>query len=405
MRIGMISEHASPLAALGGVDAGGQNLHVAELAAALVRDGHDVKVYTRRDCPDAAERVRSDAGYDVIHVPAGPEAALGKDHLFPYMRQFGRWLVRHWSDEDGPPDVIHAHFWMSGIAALEAASRHPAPVVLTYHALGVVKRRFQKAEDTSPVVRIPAERQLGQAVNRVIAQCRDEVNELAALGVAAGNIEVIPSGVDVVRFGPAGPAVNRVPDRLRILAVGRLVPRKGFDDLIRAVSAIDGAELVIVGGPAAGIEADPEGRRLAELAARLGIADRVRLVGAVPGADMPLWYRSADVVACTPWYEPFGLTPLEAMACGVPVVTYAVGGLQDSVVDGVTGLHVRPGDVSALIGALRRLLGGHALRQRFSRAALAMARSQLSWDTTAAKLVDVYSDVVIRRTQPAKVAP
>ena len=117
------------------------------------------------------------------------------------------------------------------------------------------------------------------------------------------------------------------------------------------------------------------------------------------------WDRSADVVACTPWYEPFGLTPLEAMACGVPVVTYAVGGLQDSVVDGVTGLHVRPGDVSALIGALRRLLGGHALRQRFSRAALAMARSQLSWDTTAAKLVDVYSDVVIRRTQPAKVAP
>jgi D-inositol-3-phosphate glycosyltransferase len=404
MRIGMISEHASPLAVLGGVDAGGQNLHVAELAGALVRDGHQVTVYTRRDRPDAAQCVTSAAGYDVIHVPAGPEVSLDKDNLFPYMHQFGRWLARHWSDGPGPPDVVHAHFWMSGIAALEAVSRHPLPVVLTYHALGVVKRRFQKAEDTSPVARIPAERQLGRAVNRVIAQCRDEVNELAALGVAMGNIEVVPSGVNVVRFRPTGPAATRMPNRRRILAVGRLVPRKGYDDLIRAVSALDDAELVIVGGPPGGIEADPEGRRLTELAWRMGMADRVRLVGAVPGADMPLWYRSADVVACTPWYEPFGLTPLEAMACGVPVVTYAVGGLQDSVVDGVTGLHVKPGDVSALIGALQRLLVGGALRQRLGRAALALARSHLSWDTTAARLADVYADVMVHRSQPERVA-
>jgi D-inositol-3-phosphate glycosyltransferase len=178
MKIAMISEHASPLAALGGVDAGGQNLHVAELAAALVRHGHQVEVYTRRDDPDTPECVRAAAGYNVLHVPAGPPTALHKDELFAYMRPFGRWVARRWSGTAGPPDVVHAHFWMSGVAALEATTGHAVPVVQTYHALGVVKRRYQQGADTSPPVRIPVEVQLGMAADRVIAQCRDEVAEL-----------------------------------------------------------------------------------------------------------------------------------------------------------------------------------------------------------------------------------
>jgi glycosyltransferase involved in cell wall biosynthesis len=268
----------------------------------------------------------------------------------------------------------------------------------------VVKRRYQKSDDTSPPVRVPVERDLGWAVNRIIAQCRDEVSELAALGLAAENIEIVPSGVDTRRFCPTGPAAPRRPGLSRMLAVGRLVPRKGYDDLIRALSAIDGAELVIVGGPGADLDADPEARRLVELAGRLRIADRVSLVGAVPSADMPAWYRSADLVACTPWYEPFGLTPLEAMACGVPVVTYSVGGMRDTVIDRVTGLHVPPGDVSALIAALQRLLADEPLRRRVGRAALTMARTRYSWATTAARMADVYADVSVHRIQPEKVA-
>src|SRR5687767_4488608 len=154
MKIAMISEHASPLAAVGGVDAGGQNLHVAELAAALARQGHQVTVYTRRDAPHLAEHVRCSAGFDVVHVAAGPPAPIAKDELLPYMPGFGRWMRRRWAVGGRRPDVVHAHFWMSGVAAHQATAGLDVPVVLTFHALGSVKRRHQGPADTSPPERI-----------------------------------------------------------------------------------------------------------------------------------------------------------------------------------------------------------------------------------------------------------
>ncbi|HEX6873097.1 MAG TPA: glycosyltransferase [Micromonosporaceae bacterium] len=403
MKIAMISEHASPLATIGGVDAGGQNLHVAELAVALVRQGHEVTVYTRRDCAELAGRVRTPDGYDVVHVPAGPAVPLPKDDLLPYMHEFGRWLSRRWASQDQAPDVVHAHFWMSGLAAVEATQRLDTPVVLTYHALGSVKRRHQRGADPSPPARITLEEELGRGVEAVVAQCVDEVTELARMGVPRDNVVTIPSGVDLGRFQPSGPMAPR-GGRPRLLTVGRLVPRKGYDHLVRAMTGIPDAELVIVGGPPEGLERDQEARRLHDLAQRLGVADRVRLTGAVPRALMPSWYRSADVLACTPWYEPFGLTPLEAMACGVPVVTYALGGLQDSVVDSVTGVHVRPGDVSQLTTALRDLIDDEARRRRLGRAALVRARRQYSWAHSAARLASLYAEVRARRSELEKVA-
>jgi glycosyltransferase involved in cell wall biosynthesis len=390
MRIAMISEHASPLAALGGVDAGGQNRHVAELAAVLGRHGHAVTVYTRRDDAAMPVRVRAD-GYDVVHVPAGPPRPLPKDELLPYMEPFGTWLADRW--RGAQPDVIHAHFWMSGVAAVRASSRR-IPVVLTYHALGSVKRRYQADSDTSPPERVDIETFLGRSVARVVAQCRDEAHELVRMGVPTDRIEIIPSGVDTDRFRPDGGRARRAAGRARILAAGRLVPRKGFDDLIRALGLLPEAELVVL-GDADSPSTKPEARRLLDLADQVGVADRVRLPGAAAPAQMPQWYRSADVVACTPWYEPFGLTPLEAMACGVPVVTYAVGGLQESVVDGLTGLQVPPGDVSALAAALHRVCAEPALRERLGRAAVHRARAYYTWDRTASLLGQTYTSAAL----------
>ncbi|HEX8628342.1 MAG TPA: glycosyltransferase, partial [Catenuloplanes sp.] len=316
MRIAMISEHASPLAALGGHDAGGQNTHVAELSAALAEIGHDVRVYTRRDSPDLPTMVMM-GGVAVVHVPAGPPEPIPKDELLPYMGEFGQWLVAQWRGGEWSPAVAHAHFWMSGLAAVTAARQCQIPVVQTFHALGTVKRRHQGAMDTSPAQRVGYERALGRAVDRVIVQCQDEVGELLRLGVPRSRMAMVPSGVDSDRFTPDGPVMPRDPDRPRILSVGRLVERKGFGDMIRALRYVPGAECVLVGGPPeAELAADPYARRLRALAEQCKVADRVRLVGAVPQADMPRWYRSADVLAATPWYEPFGLTPLEAMACG-----------------------------------------------------------------------------------------
>jgi D-inositol-3-phosphate glycosyltransferase len=391
----MISEHASPLAAVGGVDAGGQNIHVARLAAALAQRGHAVDVYTRRDQHYLPSRVAAPEGYRVMHVPAGPPNPLSKDDLLPYMEQFGEWLASRWLSTD-PPDVIHAHFWMSGMAALTATRRQPRPMVLTYHALGSVKRRMQGEADTSPPRRLELERRVGHAVHRVIAQCSDEIRELAEYGIAPSQIGLVPSGVDIDVFcpGPAG-QTSRAPQR--ILAVGRMVERKGFADVIRVLPDLPQAELIVAGGPTGyRVSEDPVGKQLLELADRLGVVDRVRLLGPVPPDQMPAWYRSADVLACTPTYEPFGITPLEAMACGTPVVAYRVGGLQDTVVDGQTGILVPPGDIGELTRALGRLLDDGELRARMGEAARMHVTQHYPWPIIAERVERVYTEAVAR---------
>jgi glycosyltransferase involved in cell wall biosynthesis len=404
MRIAMISEHASPLADLGGVDAGGQNTHVAELSRALAELGHDVRVYTRRDAPDLPSMVKMTDGVMVAHVNAGPPSVLPKDDLLPYMKDFGRELAGLWRG-GWTPDVAHAHFWMSGLATVTAARPYSLPVVQTYHALGTVKRRHQGAADTSPPARIGYERALGRAVDRVIAQCQDEIGELVRMGVPRSRINLVPSGVDLDRFNPVGPVADRSADRARVLSVGRLVERKGHADLIRAMRVVPEAECVVVGGPPpAQLEADPMAQRLRALAENNRVGDRVHLIGQVPADEMPRLYRSADVVVCPPWYEPFGLTPLEAMACGVPVVATAVGGLTDTVVDGLTGDLVRPRDPRALGGAIRRLLGDNMRRLAYATAALDRARQCYSWKRCAAQLGGVYGALTGARKPSGVVA-
>jgi D-inositol-3-phosphate glycosyltransferase len=385
MRIAMVSEHASPLSALGGVDAGGQNAHVAALAAVLSEQGHEVRVYTRRDDP-GPDIVVPAAGFDVVHVPAGPATHIPKDDLLPFMGEFAEWMADDWRTR-WKPDVVHAHFWMSGLAAVTAGRLCDVPVVQTYHALGTVKRRHQGAADTSPAHRVAYERRLGRVVDRIVVQCHDEVRELLRMGVPRRRMSLVPSGVDTDRFSPDGPAAPRTPGLKRILTVGRLVERKGYADLIHALPLVPGAELVIAGGP-------PENAtKLQQLAQRCKVADRVRLIGAVQPADMPCWYRSADVVAAAPWYEPFGLTPLEAMACGIPVVGTAVGGLIDTVVDGVTGDLVAPHNPKALARALRRLLGDEMRRMSYAAAAVERATVSYSWQRIASRLTAVYASV------------
>ena len=390
MRIAMVSEHASPLAAIGGVDSGGQNVHVESLARAFGRAGHDVTVYTRRDSAELPDRVRIADGVVVEHLDAGPATWVPRDQLLPLVGQLGSELAARIAAD--PPDLVHAHFWMSGLAALSATRDVTVPVVQTFHALGVTKRRFQGRADTSPPVRIRMERALARAVDRVVATSTDEVAELVRLGATRKRITVVPSGVDVDQFTPDGPVAER-GDRPRVLCIGRLVPRKGFDTVIRALVGVPDAELVIAGGPAAAeLADDPEATRLTGLAERFGVADRVRLIGAVARPDVPALLRSADIVVCTPWYEPFGIVPLEAMACGVPVVASAVGGFLDTVVDGSTGTLVPPRRPDRLAAAMRRLLSEPFWREAYGTAGVDRARSRYSWDRIAASTLAVYED-------------
>jgi D-inositol-3-phosphate glycosyltransferase len=398
MRVAMVSEHASPLAALGGVDAGGQNVCVAEVASALGKRGLEVTIYTRRDDPGLARRVELAPGVVVEHVDAGPAEEIPKDLLLPYMDEFAARLAWAWRDDR--PDVVHSHFWMSGKAALAAAQPFGIPVVHTFHALGVVKRRHQGSKDTSPPERIDVERAVLASADRVVATCSDEVFELARMGGDVRRIRVVPCGVDIELFCPDGPSTPRRPRMHRLVSVSRLVERKGIGNVISALTALPDVELVIAGGPERRrLFEDPHARRLRALAEELGVADRVCFLGGLRRPQVPPLLRSADIAVCVPWYEPFGIAPLEAMACGVPVVAAAVGGLIDSVVHGVTGRHIPPRRPDAIAAVVRELLEDPEQRAALGRGGVARARARYSWDRVADGTLQAYSEVA-----PARVA-
>jgi glycosyltransferase involved in cell wall biosynthesis len=392
LTIALVSEHASPLATLGTVDAGGQNVHVAALARSLAELGHQVVVHTRRDSAGLPEHVPMWPGVTVHHVDAGPPRRVPKDDLLPYMETFGDRLTEHW--RHSRPDVVHAHFWMSGLAAQRGAAPLGLPVVQTYHALGTVKRRHQGAADTSPPSRIAVETAVGHGADRIIATCHDEVRELRAMGVSEATVRVVPCGVDPECFTP--PVAT--PDRrrpFRLLGVGRLVPRKGTDVALAALALLPDAELTFVGGPAPDeLTADPEAVRLRKIAAELGVADRFRMTGGVAPDRMPGVLRGADLVLCPARYEPFGIVPLEAMACAVPVVASAVGGHLDTVVDHRTGRLVPPGDPEALAAATADLLGDDELRAAYGAAGRRRVLAHFTWARVAARTEDVYRELV-----------
>jgi D-inositol-3-phosphate glycosyltransferase len=398
MRIALVSEHASPLACLGSVDAGGQNVHVAALAVELARRGHDVDVYTRRDDADLPAQVPFAKRVVVHHVDAGPAQPLPKDGLLPHMDEFAERLADRWWRQR--PDVAHAHFWMSGLATRQACRSLGIPFALTFHALGVVKRRHQGARDTSPASRIEHERLLARSADLVVATCTDEVFELARMGATLRRVRVVPCGVDLDLFTPDGPA-EPLParGRRRVVVVSRLVERKGVGNVIEALAEVPDAELVVAGGPAApAFRSDPEVKRLRALARARRVLGRVVLRGPVARDKVPPLLRSSDVVACVPWYEPFGIVPLEAMACGVPVLASAVGGLIDTVVDGVTGIHVPPRSPERIAEALRGLLDDREGRSALGAAGASRARERFGWSLVAESTLRAYSGLL---AQPA----
>ena len=396
MRIAMVSEHASPLDTLGGVDAGGQNVHVAELSKAIARRGHRVVVYTRRDDPHLSQRVPFAEGVEVEPVDAGPAANVFRDDLLPHMPAFADRLRLAWSLE--PPEVIHAHFWMSALASVAAAEGLAVPRVLTFHALGAVKRRHQGHKDTSPPERLDVERELLQRVDHVVATSSDEVFELARMGGDRRHMTVVPCGVDLSLFRPDGPAGPRRPEIGRVVVVSRMVERKGIGNVVAAMPRLPGVELIVAGGPPRReLPRDPEGARLLRLAREGGVEDRVHLLGRIEREEVPRLMRSADVIVCAPWYEPFGMVAVEAMACGVPVVASAVGGLIDTVVDGRTGIHVPPRDADTLAEAIRALLADADLRRSLGRAGAERARRRYGWARVAEATLEVYERLLADR--------
>lgn len=374
MKVAMVSTHA-------GADGDGRHVHVAGLAAALGELGADVTVYTRRDDAAVPALVHAAPRVVVEHVDAGPPAPVPEGDLFPFMGMFAGQLRRRWAHER--PDVVHAHGWPAGKASLAAGWPLAVPVAQTFHALGAVQRRHLGGTQPSPPEREEVERAVLRRCDHVFAACSGELFELLRLGGDARRISIVPGGVDLSAFRPDGPAEPRRPGLRRLLMVGGLVEHRGVDDAVAALAHIPDAELVVAGGPA---RVD-----LAAQAEAAGVADRVHFRGCDGRADLPALYRSADAVVCVPWYEPFGIAALEAMACGVPVIASAVGGLVDAVVDGVTGVHVPPRSPGAVAQAAQVLLADEGRRLALGRAGAHRAAARYGWRRAAASTLATYA--------------
>jgi glycosyltransferase involved in cell wall biosynthesis len=404
MRVALISEHASPLAVLGGVDSGGQNLYVEQLARLLSKRGFSVDVFTRRDSPELPPVAQLD-GARVVHVQAGPAAFVPKEDMLPFMAEFTRRMLQHCLCFGGY-DVMHANFFMSALVAADLKKALGTPFVVTFHALGRVRRLHQNGSDRFPPQRLAIEQRVIHEADAVIAECPQDRHDLLKMYDAdPTTIRTIPCGFDPDEFRPmpkleARRALGLNPDEWIILQLGRMVPRKGIDNAIEALARLHRhhgvrARLVVVGGESRDPDPrrTPELGRLQELAAAAGVAGAVTFVGSRRRDELRAYYAAADVFVTTPWYEPFGITPLEAMGCGTPVIGSAVGGIKSTVVDGETGFLVPAKDSAALAERLARLRRDPSLGAEMSRRALMRARSSFTWRRVASDVARLYADV------------
>ncbi|MCL5962619.1 MAG: glycosyltransferase family 1 protein [Chloroflexi bacterium] len=406
-RIAMISEHASPLALLGGEDAGGQNVYVSEVSSKVAALGYEVDVFTRRDSSSVPEVTPWAEGVRVVSLKAGPLMPLKKDLLLPHMPEFRDNLI-HFAKRDGVAyDLIHGNFWMSGWVGCELRESWGIPLVETFHALGKIKKMHQGAADTSPVERSAVELRVIAEADVLIAQCPSEKEELIELyGAEEDDIVIVPSAVDVDTFHPvprrmARKMVGLEPDGPIIAYVGRLLPRKGIDCIVQALARLSegrskAAQLVIVGGETDTVspETDKEVARLTDIAASLGVLDRVSFVGRRPQSVLKYYYSAADVCVSTPWYEPFGLVPLESMACGTPMIASEVGGMKFTVQDNRTGFHVPPKDPGLLAARIELVLNSPGLRASMGRKARERVEKYFTWHQVAKRMAGVYGDLI-----------
>jgi phosphoheptose isomerase len=421
-RIAMISEHASPLAMLGGVDSGGQNVYVAQLARHLAAVGYEVDVFTRRDNPGLPDVADWCAGVRIVHVTAGPAAFVRKEELLPHIAEFTDSMARFCRRQRAPYAVAHANFWMSGLVAAELKQALGLPFVITFHALGRVRRAFQRSADEFPDDRFTVEDRIVAEADHVVAECPQEEEDLIRhYNADPARVTIIPGGFDPAEFSPMAKPLARVmlglaPGEPIILQLGRLVPRKGVDTVIRGLAHLRRdhgvpARLLIVGGdsnePDPGLT--PEIGRLQALARQEGVADAVTFVGRRGREVLRYYYGAADVFVTTPWYEPFGITPLESMACGTPVIGANVGGIKFTVRDGETGYLVAPDDAAAVAERIAHLYRHPRLMTVFSRQAIRRANDLFTWRHVAGGVATLYEDVLAagdprRRTQAGHLA-
>jgi phosphoheptose isomerase len=402
------------LVVLGGIDSGGQNVYVGQLARNLAELGWEVDVFTRRDSdrlPEIAEWVN---GVRIIHVPAGPPEPIRKERLLPYMNDFLTYMLQFCKYQREAYDLLHANFWMSGLVAAELKQALGIPFVITFHALGRVRRIYQGDADQFPDGRFAIEDRIMAEADRIIAECpQDEEDMIRLYNADPSRITIVPCGFDPTEFSPLSKPLARFglkldPDERVILQLGRMVPRKGVDNAIRGFARLVHqhqlpSRMLIVGGDSddPDPQVTPEIGRLTQVAVEENVAAQVQFVGRRGRDVLRYYYSAADLFVTTPWYEPFGITPVESMACGTPVIGANVGGIKFTVRDNETGYLVPPNDPETLGERMAYLYRNPKLLSVFSRQAINRANGLFTWRRAAESLAAVYEEVTTAR-QPTR---
>jgi D-inositol-3-phosphate glycosyltransferase len=410
----MISYHTCPLATLGGKDTGGMNVYVRDLTRSLGRMGVKVDVFTRSQ-DEHVPHVLHDLGYGnrVVHIAAGPEKPLPKQELIAYLPDFVK-SIQDFSRLKGVRyDLIHSHYWLSGLAGIELKAAWDAPLIHMFHTLGQMKNRVaQSPQEMEGEYRIDGERKVLREADRIVAATPAELAQLQWLYQANTNkIEVIPPGVDVGHFYPipndeAKEYIGVPPEVQMLLFVGRIEPLKGLDVLIEAIGRYCRERrrekprlfLAIIGGET---DNSPETmstemNRLQGLREQYGVTDVVTFLGKRGQDTLPYYYSAAEAVVMPSQYESFGMVALEAMACGTPVVASQVGGLAFLVKDGETGYTVPTGDPEALCHRLKMLINNQELRQKMGEQAFDFAQDY-AWEKIRDRIVKLYKTVLLEK--------
>jgi D-inositol-3-phosphate glycosyltransferase len=417
LRIAMLSYHTCPLATLGGKDTGGMNVYVRELTRQLGRLGIHVDIFTRSQ-DDHVPHVLHELGYGnrVVHVPAGPEHPVPKEELAGYIPEFVEG-IKHFACEKGIRyDLIHSHYWMSGIAAASLSDAWGGtPIVHMFHTLGEMKNRIARTSaEREGQYRINGEKQVLRRADRVIVATIAELTQLRFLYKAnQSKLVVIPPGVDVSHFYPipadeAKMYVGLKPEDRMVLFVGRIEPLKGVDTLIEAMSCVQLKEerpvhLAIIGGdPAASPqEMSEEMARLQKLCDDLAVGQTVVFLGKRDQDKLPYYYSAAQLLVMPSHYESFGMVALEAMACGTPVIASEVGGLAYLVRDGETGFTIPDQEPEALCEKIAWLLHDKDLHAMMSQRAVEYAQDY-AWEKIAGQIVEVYKSLLPEKQQASQ---
>lgn len=404
--IAFISEHASPLATLGGVDSGGQNVYVAELAKYVSTLGYAIDIFTRWDDASLPEVIEWIPGVRVVHVKAGPLRNIPKEELLQHMPEFSHSMLAFIKNESIRYALVHANFWMSALVAAQLKEELNIPFVVTFHALGHVRRIHQGSQDKFPAERIRIEEETVMKADHIIAECpQDREDLIMYYNASPDKITIVPCGFNPLEFYPidrltARAVIEAGPEEKIILQLGRMVPRKGVDNVVRALAKANNQStrlrLIVVGG-----EADhpnplfcPEVARLQQIAREEGVLDQVTFAGRKNREVLKYYYSAADIFITTPWYEPFGITPLEAMACGTPVIGANVGGIKYSVADGKTGFLVPPNNPEVLADKITRLINDPALLQAMKNNAVKRVSALFTWAKVANSVTCLYENVI-----------